>query len=376
MRMATVNWRPLGVLFSVITLLAGCASDRPKPTTLTELTPKIAGRQVWAAQLPSGVEFDLAVAARDGRVALASSNGTIQMLDAEKGQTVWSAALGERLSAGVGSDGRFAAAVTQSGQVVVLDGGREIWRKPVRTSVTTAPLVAGERVFVLAVDRSVHAFDALDGRRLWVYRRSGEALTLAQPGVLLPFKNTLLVGNGPRLVALDPLTGEAKWDVAVAITRGTNEVERLSDLVGPAMRRGNQICARAFQAGIGCVEAERGSLLWSRNHSGATGLAGDDKLLFGADANDRITAWRAATGEQVWSNETLLYRSLTAPFLLGRSLVMGDIEGRVHFFDPASGEVVLRLPTDGSPIVGQPMVAGTTLVVVTRKGGVYGFRPE
>jgi len=37
---------------------------------------------------------------------------------------------------------------------------------------------------VMGVDRIVHAFDALDGRRLWSYQRPGEALTLAQPGVL------------------------------------------------------------------------------------------------------------------------------------------------------------------------------------------------
>jgi GT2 family glycosyltransferase len=37
--------------------------------------------------------------------------------------------------------------------------------------LATAPLVAGERVFVLTVDRIVHAFDAIDGRRLWTMQR-------------------------------------------------------------------------------------------------------------------------------------------------------------------------------------------------------------
>jgi outer membrane protein assembly factor BamB len=45
--------------------------------------------------------------------------------------------------------------------------GREFWRKRVPSSVVTPPLVAGERVFVMGVDRAVHAFDAIDGRRLW-----------------------------------------------------------------------------------------------------------------------------------------------------------------------------------------------------------------
>ena len=35
-----------------------------------------------------------------------------------------------------------------------------------------------------------------------------------------------------------------------------------------------------------------------------------------------------------------------------------------------------RLATDGSGIAAAPVAAGDTLVVVTRKGGVYGFRPD
>jgi outer membrane protein assembly factor BamB len=47
--------------------------------------------------------------------------------------------------------------------------------------VVTAPLVAGERVFVVGVDRSVQAFDAATGRLLWVMRRPGDALTWGRP---------------------------------------------------------------------------------------------------------------------------------------------------------------------------------------------------
>ncbi|NOJ99391.1 PQQ-binding-like beta-propeller repeat protein, partial [Corallococcus coralloides] len=35
-----------------------------------------------------------------------------------------------------------------------------------------------------------------------------------------------------------------------------------------------------------------------------------------------------------------------------------------------------RLTTDGSGVAAAPVAAGETLVVVTRNGGIYGFRPE
>ena len=153
------------------------------------------------------VDFPLSVAVNGGVFTVASADGTVAALQADDGRELWRTDAGGRIVAGVGSDGRFAAVVTREGDLVVVEAGKQVWRKPVGTKVVTAPLVAGERVFVLGVDRRVMAFDALDGRKLWSVQRPGEPLTLAQGGVLAPFKNTLLVGQGPRLAGIDPLAG-------------------------------------------------------------------------------------------------------------------------------------------------------------------------
>ena len=48
----------------------------------------------------------------------------------------------------------------------------------------------------------------------------------------------------------------------------------------------------------------------------------------------------------------------------------------VHWFARDTGEAVLRLPTDGTPIQVAPVASGLTLLVVTRDGGLFAFRPE
>lgn len=357
-------------------LIAACSStEKPKPTALESLSPQIAGRQVWSARLDN-VQFPLAVAVRDGAFIVAATDGTVAAFEAQSGREQWRGQAGRKLSAGVGSDGRFAAVVTVDNELVVLDRGNRSWSSPLLSRTTTAPLVAGERVFVVGVDRVVHAFDALDGRRLWTYKRAGEPLTLAQPGVLAAYKNTLLVGQGASLVGLDPTKGTLNWDVPVTSPRGTNEVERLNDLVGPVLRVGDTVCARAFQTAVGCVAANTGSLRWSRLNAGQQPLGGDAEYVFGADASDRISAWRAANGDLAWSNERLLYRGLSAPLSAGPTVVFGDIEGQVHFLSRTDGKTLLRLPTDGSPVVAQPVLSGTTVLVVTRNGGLFAFRPD
>lgn len=357
-------------------LLAACASsDKPTPKPLEALTPQIAGRQVWDRRI-DGVSFPLAVAVNGNVFTVAGDDGTILALDAPSGRELWRTDVGAKLSAGVGSDGRFAAVVTRSTELVVLDAGRVIWRKELGVRVSNAPMVAGERVFVLAVDRSVHAFDALDGRRLWTSKRPGDPLTLSQSGALIPYKDTLLVGQGPRLSGLDPLKGSVRWEAPIATPRGTNEVERLADLVGPVARVGNLVCARAFQAAVGCIDAERGGAIWSKNVGGTNGIAADDQFVFGADATDRLTAWRTSSGEIAWNSDALLYRGLSAPLSVGKTAVFGDAEGLVHWLSREKGEALLRLPTDGSAVVAAPAVAGTTMLIVTRKGGLFAFRPE
>ena len=366
------SWAALAAL---VVLATACSSTKPKPQPLEPLTPKIAGRQAWSQRL-DGVQFPLAVTVTPGVFTVAGNDGTVLALDAQTGREVWRGQAGAKLAAGVGSDGRYAAVVTRDGELVVFEQGRVKWRKALPARVTTAPLVAGERVFVLGVDRAVQAFDAIDGRKLWALQRPGDALTLAQGGVLTAFKDTLVVGQGPRMAGLDPLRGTVRWEVTVGSPRGANEIERLADLVAPSARVGDVVCARSFQAAVGCVNAERGVLLWSKNVGGTDGVAADEQSVFAADASDRLTAWKAASGEVAWTSDKLQFRGLSSPLVVGKTVVFGDADGTVHWLSRDNGEAQLRLSTDGSAIAAAPVVSGSTMLVVTRNGGLFAFRPQ
>ena len=372
MRIRAAAWL---LLAGAMLALAGCSSDKPKPTPLEDVVPKIASRVVWTTSIGS-INFSMTPSVQDGVFFVAASDGEVLALQADSGAVLWRTSAGAPIAAGVGSDGRFTSVVTRGNEVVTFDSGREVWRKRVPSAVVTPPLVAGERVFVMGVDRTVHAFDALDGRRLWVFSKPGDALTLSQSSVVAAFRNNLLVAQGQRLTALDPLRGSVQWEVPLASPRGTNEVERLADLIGPAVRVGDRVCARAFQSAVGCADAARGAVLWSRNVGGAQAVGSNTEMVFGADASDRITAWRANNGDVAWQSEKLLYRGLGGALAVGPSVVFGDAEGYLHFMAAATGEAQLRLPTDGKPIVGAPALSGTTILAVTQAGGLFAFRPN
>ena len=242
--------------------------------------------------------------------------------------------------------------------------------------VATAPLVAGGRIFVLGVDRTVHAYDASDGIKLWQVQRPGDALTLSQTGVIAAFKNTLVVGQGPRMAGFDPITSTLRWEVPLGSPRGANEVERLADLIGPVVRSGDLICARSFQAAVGCVDAQLGNVAWTKTDR--------------RHRRDQRRRRAALRRRRVGPDQRLAHRHRRHRLDVGSAHVPrprragGGRRNRSSSAIRTARCTGSRAPrasrrractTDGSAITTPPVSVGGLLIVVTRGGGVFAFRP-
>lgn len=371
----TAALRLASAVVLVATLAACSGTAKPKPVPLAANPASMGVRQAWTIRVPS-VDFPLQTNVSGDTVTIASADGTVVAIDARSGQETWRAKAGGPLIAGVGSDGTTAAVVTRDNELVALEGGKVLWKQRLGAQAYTAPLVAGRRIFVQTGDRTISAWDGQTGRRLWSQARTAENLVLKRPGVMLAVGDTLVTGVGGRLVGLNPANGTSRWESPIAAPRGTNDVERLVDLTGPSYRAGEVVCARAYYANVGCVETTRGVLLWSKSASGAGGVSGDERFVYGTESNGNVTAWRRADGERAWSTEIFRNRTLTAPLSVGRALVIGDDTGLVFLVSGDDGAMLNRMTPDGSPIAATPVLAGNTVVIVTRNGGVFGYRPE
>ncbi len=358
-------------------VLSACSSglDKPQPSPLPAVSGTFKLQKAWTNQIGE-VTTPLMASVHGQQVAVASSQGQLALIDAANGRDVWRLNLGAPIQAGVGGDGQRFAVVTRNNELVTVEAGRVLWRQALPALSYTPPLVAGARVFVLTGDRAVSAFDGATGQKLWTQQRPVDPLVLRQAGLLIPVADQLLVGWGGRLVSLNPLTGAVRWETLVGSTRGTNEVERLVDVVAGASRVGNSLCVRAFQTSVSCVDGTSGRMAWSRPANGHQGLDGDAQTLWGVESDGKLQAWQRTSGVPLWSQEALRFRGLSLPLAWGQALVVGDQEGWVHALSPQNGQPLQRIATDGSAITGRPVAVGQTLVVVTRTGGVFGFRPE
>lgn len=370
-----VMWFARLMVAGLLVVVGGCSStpEKPRPSALPVLQAPVSLQQAWTQNI-GPVSSSMVPMVQSERLALASARGDVHLLDVATGQVLWRLALGKDVRAGIGGDGQRFALITQDNEVLALQDAKVIWRHRLSAISYTPPLVAGGRVFVLTADRTLTALDGASGRKLWVQTRTTDPLVLNQPGLLMAVGDTLVAGLSGRMVGFNPDSGVVRWELAVGTARGTNEIERLVDLLGGVYRQQHSICVRSFQTSVGCVDTQRSLLLWTRTAQGHSGLEGDGQRLYGVESDGKILAWNVGNGQPAWVQDSLRFRGLTAVTRMGANLVTGDASGWLHILQADNGQLVGRVSVGQSPVALRPLLAGSTLVVVTEAGQVMGFR--
>ena len=365
----------------VLAASAGCSlwpwsKSRPKPPELPPVTAPASARVAWSLSLPgAGVGFQ-PVAVGDSLWA-SGRDGTVVRVDAASGRPQWRVSAGQPLIGGVGSDGETAVVAGRDGSLIAFDrDGKHKWSTPTGAEVVTVPSVAVGLVLVRTSDNRVAAFDAETGRRRWTFQRQNPPLVLRQTSLIAMDPGTAYVGlPGGRLVALSLETGALRWEAAVAVPRGSNEIERIADVVGSPLLSGREICAVTFQGRLGCFESASGRALWGRDLSSPAGLDLDARLVVVPDERGEVHAF-SRSGASLWRQDKLRGRTLAAPLLLPRFITLGDGTGLVHVLERDGGAIAGRVPTDGSAIVSAPVAAAGLAVVQTTAGALYALRIE
>lgn len=364
-----------------LTVLAACSSTRDVrrvPTQLTPIKTVLEVRQVWKASVGKSGRYLFTPAAVGDYVYAAGANGSVAKIDATSGKPVWRTKLGADLSAGVGSDGTLTAVGCLNGDVFVLDAdGKLLWKANAAGEIVTPPAVGQDFVLVRTIDGRITAFNAQTGEQKWVYVNRAVPLNLrTAAGMTFAGGSAVLAGfPGGSLAAINLHSGDAYWLTPVSYPRGVTEVERINDVAGAPTLVGSQTCAVTFQGRIGCFDVLSGNALWEQPFSSYGGLAQDERTVASADDWSVVSLYDSMTGQRLWQNTQLKSRDVSAPAIVGRAVVVGDYKGFVHFLSRDTGEFVARVKTGGA-IVAQPVVAGNTLVVQTRDGDLYGFRPQ
>lgn len=376
--------RPL-LLLSLGVLLAGCSNLNPlnwfsneeveEPAELSEITQEVRLRRLWSVSVGNGQgdRYTKLAPVLDGnRLYAASEDGEVAAVDAASGDLIWRQRLRETVTGGVGAGRGLVMVGTRNAEVIVLDqaDGSVRWRAAVSSEVLSAPQTNGDVVVLQTVDDKLIALDVDDGSQRWIYETTLPALTLRGTSNPLFAGSSVVAGfsNG-TLVAVNAADGVWRWEERVAVPQGRYDIERVIDVDGELLLvNNNVILASSYQGNLMGFDLQSGRIVWGMQASSYLGLAEGFGNIYYCDQRSHVAAVRSGTDQEVWRNDSLDLRRLTAPATFNNYVAVADFEGYVHLLSQLDGRIVGRVQVDGDGVRARPLAANNTLYVYGNSG--------
>lgn len=350
-----------------------------EPTELTKIETKIDIKRLWSAKVGDDAEF-LRVALQpfgDGRrIYAASRDGNVVALDPETGKALWRTELDMELSAGPGVGEDLVVVGAANGHLIAFDAetGAERWRANVTGETLATPVIKNDIVVVLTIDNRLRALSAFDGTERWIVEQATPRLTMRGSATPVLIGTSVVAGfdNG-RLVAVNLSSGNTEWEAMLSPPSGQSDLERLADVDGLISVVGQDIYAAGYQGSVAAIASESGQMLWTREVSSFEGVSADWNNLYTVDEEGVIIALTRRTGDEAWRQHSLIRREPTLPIAFQTTVVVGDLDGYLHFFSNFDGDPVARVRVGSQAISMEPVVVADRLYVQSDAGTVSAY---
>jgi outer membrane protein assembly factor BamB len=314
-----------------------------------------ATRRVVSSRAGIGPALD-APLALGGGVVVAARGDRVSAWRAQGLQPMWSAGPGGRILASpVIGDGRVFVGTERGLTALGLEDGRQAWSLESAYGVGAAPLASGKTLFACLADEAVVALDPATGERRWEHRcPAGRSAPVAAAG------RVILGLTSGDLLALDASSGKQAWRIGVDGPMSFAPAAMGSSvLVGDGGRR------------LRCVDAETGRVLWTRAVKGrfqGDGPAVSTRAVVFALDSMEVEAYDPATGRRLW-NRWAGTIHLSSPAMAGNLVLYGS-RTRLVALDARTGDDAWQVELDAEvacPLVSDRKVyamAGGSLVAL------------
>ena len=396
------------IILAVLSVLFGCAatekvtnyfkggSDNAEPPNpLVEFRQLVSVIELWKKNNGVGTDeqyLKLAPVIVNQRLYVADSAGNVGAMDAINGKRLWQ----KKISASESVDGKSGwfrggdihitggpgygentlMIGSQEGEVISLsaENGSELWRTRVSSEILSPPQRTADVAIVRTIDGKVFGIDANKGRRLWIYDRTVPPLTLRGTSTPAIDSGIVVAGfDGGKMAALDVRTGKLLWETSIAAARGRSELERMVDIDSEPMIVDGVVYIATFQGHVAAVQLETGRILWSNDLSSYAGFSVDEQSIYVTDEDSHVWALDRINGTILWEQENLHARAVTAPGAVGDQIVVGDLEGYLHWINKKTGEFSARLRLCRKPVIAKPIVVGKIVYAYCSDGRLAAY---
>jgi outer membrane protein assembly factor BamB len=373
--------------FLILPVLAGCSMFGAKdnadpPAELVAFEPSLKIETLWETSVGSmqGQHLGIRPTLWYERLFVADPQGRVQAIDRENGERLWQVDLDVSISGGPGVAEGLVLVGTSEAELIALDAetGEQRWRRRVSSEVLSKPAGASGVVVVRSIDEQVSGINAATGEVRWNYAQTVPVLTLRGNSSPIVHSGRVIVGfaNG-KMVGLALDSGKRIWESVIAAASGRSELERVVDLDADPVLVEGVVYGAGFQSELAAVSEGTGIVLWKREMSSYAGLDADWRQVYVTDAQDHVWALDATNGATLWQQKQLHARRLSAPAIVSFDrLVVGDLEGYLHWLATEDGRMLAREKVGGGAIRSKPLVVDGVVYVLSDSGRLAALRAE
>lgn len=328
----------------------------------------------------------------DGKIFTIDSRAVVRALSPENGGMLWQAQVrGEGASdatlfgGGVSYDGGRVYVTNGAGYAAALDAntGGLIWQVRPGGPLRGAPTIANDNVYVVSQDNQLYALNPATGENRW--EASGTIELSGVFGVAAPSaaQGTVVAGfSSGELTAYRYENGRVVWQDALARTTVSTAVSSLSDIDADPVIDNGRVYAVGQGGRMVATELVTGQRIWEINIAGISTpwVAGD--WIFVVTDQAQLLAIARATGRVRWKAQLPHFRNeedrkgpiyWRGPVLAGDRLVLVSSQGHMTTVSPFDGTIQSTVDLE-TPVSLPPVVANNTLYILDDTGRLTAWR--
>lgn len=352
-------------------------------------------KKVWSADIGEGSKKRIPLTSQPivvgESIFTLDTDSNLSSFDTKTGKKRWSVDVRSEveddavISGGISSDNGFIYITAGYNEVLSVDAakGDIKWRAKTGSPSRAAPTILDGRVYVTTLNNSILALNAVDGSIVWEF--SGISASTGLIGAASPAAKSDLVipaFSSGEVYALRAANGSVAWSDNLSSALRLGGLGTLSDIRGLPIVDENVVYAISFAGKMAAIDLLTGARIWQKEISGSKTPWVAGNRLFVISSDEQIVSLDKNTGSVLWVSQLARFKDKadktgpilwTGPIMGGNRLLAFSSDGRIAEIDPEKGTLI-RQTTNGEDMRIPPIVAGSTLYVLSEDGDLIAYR--
>jgi outer membrane protein assembly factor BamB len=301
----------------------------------------------------SAEEIHNSLAAADGIIFAAASNGNVYAINSSTGQQIWMQITANRensvWSSPAVSSGRLYVGTRDHNLYCINETtGSILWQFLSNNEIDSSPVATTNKVIFNTINGTSYCLNSETGSLQWTSNYGSNYGSFASPAII--DENTVAIAGG-NLYVINVLTGQVIWQF------GSSYLDN-----SPAIAEGKIFAD--YWGGLVCLDAITTLPLWNISFPGSMGplyrsspaIAAGMVFVQSSSSVNNFLCINASTGAIVWTSTVGSFDFCSSPAVADGKVFIGADDGKLYCFNATNGQVIWSY-LSGESIRSSPIVA-------------------